>query len=171
MFLDSRDKFLNMLKFCRNDQRKEQKKKKWSVLVAESAYNAQNAQFGLVMIKLREMTSVISANKISIRKFYYLCAKYQINEFQKNKMCINIPTNHKIVEDTLYLGCFYTPTSVQKTRMKTRIDHIETLFDVNRDARKYPNNFVQPFKLKRKFWFLEYFALNSMAQLTKKNTK
>ena len=40
-----------MLKFCRNDQKesKEQKKNKGSVLAAESAYNAQNAQFGLVM--------------------------------------------------------------------------------------------------------------------------
>ena len=36
-FLDSRDESLNMLKFCR------------IVLVAESAYNAQNTQFGLVM--------------------------------------------------------------------------------------------------------------------------
>ena len=51
MFLDSRDKSLKMLKFCRNDQREgqEQKKNKGSVLVAEYAYNAQNAQFGLVM--------------------------------------------------------------------------------------------------------------------------
>ena len=52
MFLDSTDKSLNMLKFCRNDQRKEnkeRKKNKGSVLVAESAYNAENAQFGLVM--------------------------------------------------------------------------------------------------------------------------
>ena len=30
----------------------EQKKNKGSVLVAESAYNAQNVQFGLVMIKV-----------------------------------------------------------------------------------------------------------------------
>ena len=51
MFLDSRDKSSNMLKLCRNDQRKVKKKKKnkYSVLVAESAYDAQNAQFGLVM--------------------------------------------------------------------------------------------------------------------------
>ena len=33
----------------RSKKRKEQKKNKGSVLVAESAYNAQNAQFGLVM--------------------------------------------------------------------------------------------------------------------------
>ena len=33
----------------RSKRRKEQKKNKGSVLVAESAYNAQNAQFGLVM--------------------------------------------------------------------------------------------------------------------------
>ena len=51
MFLDSRDKSLNMLKFCRNDQR--EGKSKGSVFVAESAYNAQNAQFGLVMIEGR----------------------------------------------------------------------------------------------------------------------
>ena len=51
MFLDSRDKSLNMVKFCRNDQTegKKQKKNKGSVLVAESAYNAQTAQFGLVI--------------------------------------------------------------------------------------------------------------------------
>ena len=48
MLLDSRDKSLNMLKFCRNDQR--EGKIKGSVLVAESAHNAQNAQFGLVML-------------------------------------------------------------------------------------------------------------------------
>ena len=47
MFLDSRDKSLNMLKFCRNDQRKV--KNSGSVLVAESAYNVQKAQFGLGM--------------------------------------------------------------------------------------------------------------------------
>ena len=52
MFLDSRDKSLNMLKFCRNDQRKkkEKKKNKRSVLDGESAYNAQNTQFGLAML-------------------------------------------------------------------------------------------------------------------------
>ena len=33
----------------RLQESKEQKKNKGSVLVAESAYNAQNAQFGLVM--------------------------------------------------------------------------------------------------------------------------
>ena len=33
----------------RSKEMKEQKKNKGSVLVAESAYNAQNAQFGLVM--------------------------------------------------------------------------------------------------------------------------
>ena len=33
----------------RSKESKEQKKNKASVLVAESAYNAQNAQFGLVM--------------------------------------------------------------------------------------------------------------------------
>ena len=49
VFLDCRDKSLNELKFCRNDQRKV--KNKGSVLVAESAYNAQNAQFGLIMEK------------------------------------------------------------------------------------------------------------------------
>ena len=50
MFLDSRDKSLNMLKFCRNDQREGRtKEEQRERLVAESAYNAQNAQFGLVM--------------------------------------------------------------------------------------------------------------------------
>ena len=51
MFFDSRDKSLNIISFCRNDQKKikEQKKNKGSVLVSESAYNAQNAQFGLEM--------------------------------------------------------------------------------------------------------------------------
>ena len=34
----------------RSKESKEQKKYKGSVLVTESAYNAQNAQFGLVMI-------------------------------------------------------------------------------------------------------------------------
>ena len=33
----------------RSKESKEQKKKKGSVLVAESAFNARNAQFGLVM--------------------------------------------------------------------------------------------------------------------------
>ena len=45
MFLDCRDKSLNMLKFCRNNQRGRKNKK--SVFVAESIYNSQNAQFGL----------------------------------------------------------------------------------------------------------------------------
>ena len=51
MFLDSRDKPLNMLKFCwKNEKIREQKKNKGSVLVVESAYNSQKALFGLVMI-------------------------------------------------------------------------------------------------------------------------
>ena len=37
----------------RSKESKEQKKNKGSILVAESAYNAQNAQFGLVMKKGR----------------------------------------------------------------------------------------------------------------------
>ena len=36
----------------RSKEMKEQKKNKESVLVAESAYNAQSAQFGLVMVKM-----------------------------------------------------------------------------------------------------------------------
>ena len=52
MFLESRDKSLNMLNLSEpSKKKKEQKKNKGSVLVAESAYNAQNTQFGLVMIK------------------------------------------------------------------------------------------------------------------------
>ena len=39
----------------RSKESKEQKKNKGSVLVAESAYNAQNAQFGLVM-KIRSVS-------------------------------------------------------------------------------------------------------------------
>ena len=38
---------------------KEQTKKKKSVLVAESAYNAQNAQFGLVMLLLAEAIKML----------------------------------------------------------------------------------------------------------------
>ena len=48
MLLDSRDTSLNILKFCRNNQKKVKNKK--SVLVAESAYNAQNTQCVRVMI-------------------------------------------------------------------------------------------------------------------------
>ena len=52
MFLDSRDKSLNILKSCRkNKKMKEQEKNKRSVLNADSAHNSQNAQFGLVMKK------------------------------------------------------------------------------------------------------------------------
>ena len=40
---------------------KEQKKNKGSVLVAESAYNAQNAQFGLVMKKTQFFVSPLNA--------------------------------------------------------------------------------------------------------------
>ena len=51
MFLDSRDKSLNMLKFLeRSKEIQEQKKNKGSVVVAESAYISQNAQCGLVML-------------------------------------------------------------------------------------------------------------------------
>ena len=56
MFLDSRDKSLNMRKFRRNKESKEQKKNKGSILVAESAYNAQNAQLGLVMYHFKIVT-------------------------------------------------------------------------------------------------------------------
>ena len=49
MFLDSRDKSLKMLKICRKWEIKR------SVLVTESAYNSQNAQFGLVMIVARTL--------------------------------------------------------------------------------------------------------------------
>ena len=54
MFLDSRDKSLNMLKFCRNDQRKVKNKKRTKgASLLRNPLNAQNAQFGLVMkIKL-----------------------------------------------------------------------------------------------------------------------
>ena len=48
MFLDSRDKSLNILSE-RSKESTEQEKNQGSVLVAESAYNAQKAQFGLVM--------------------------------------------------------------------------------------------------------------------------
>ena len=50
MFLNSRNKPLKMLNFCRNDQKNERtKEEQRSVLVAESADISQNAQFGLVM--------------------------------------------------------------------------------------------------------------------------
>ena len=45
----------------RSKKMKEQKKNKWSVLVAESAYNIQNAQFGLVM-----NTEIVTKNKTCI---------------------------------------------------------------------------------------------------------
>ena len=38
---------------------KEQKKKKGSVLDAESAYNAQNAQFGLVTFEFKLIENVL----------------------------------------------------------------------------------------------------------------
>ena len=51
MFLDSIDKSLNRLNFVGTIKENERtKKNKGSVLVAESAYNAQNAHFGLVMM-------------------------------------------------------------------------------------------------------------------------
>ena len=63
VFLDSINKSLIMLKFCRNDQKmKEQKKNKGSVLVSESAYNAQNSQFGLVMLEKRIVWNQVSCH-------------------------------------------------------------------------------------------------------------
>ena len=50
MFLDSREKSLNMLSYVGNKKKFERtKKNEVSVLVAESQYKSQNAQFGLVM--------------------------------------------------------------------------------------------------------------------------
>ena len=46
MFLDSRDKSVNMLNFCRNDQRKIKNK---SSTKGASSYKAQNTQFDRVM--------------------------------------------------------------------------------------------------------------------------
>ena len=43
----------------RSKESKEQKKNKGSVLVAESAYNAQNAQFGLVMLTKSPFLTVV----------------------------------------------------------------------------------------------------------------
>ena len=40
----------------RSKENQDQKKNKGSVLVAESTYNAQNAQFGLVMLFLKKKT-------------------------------------------------------------------------------------------------------------------
>ena len=57
--LDFRDKSLNMLKFCRKKEMREQKKNKGSVFVAESAYNSQNAQFCLLMMS---QTSALKMN-------------------------------------------------------------------------------------------------------------
>ena len=56
-FLDSRDKSLNMSKFCRNDQRKLNNKKgtkgaSW-LRNPLTIYNSLNAQFGLVMKKIK----------------------------------------------------------------------------------------------------------------------
>ena len=51
----------------RSKESKEQKKNKGSVLVAESAYNAQNAQFGLVMTFI---FLIILVNSIKRKKFY-----------------------------------------------------------------------------------------------------
>ena len=51
MFLDFRNKSLNMLNFVGTIKKKKKpKKNNGSVLVVESGYNSQNAQFGLVMI-------------------------------------------------------------------------------------------------------------------------
>ena len=51
IFQDSRDKVFKHVENLseRSKEMKEQKKNKGSVLVAESAYNAQSAQFGLAM--------------------------------------------------------------------------------------------------------------------------
>ena len=43
----------------RSKESKEQKKNKGSVLVAESAYNAQNAQFGLVMVSFNLLSFLL----------------------------------------------------------------------------------------------------------------
>ena len=47
VFLDSRNKSLPVLKVKENERTKEEQR---NVLVAKSAYNSQNAQFGLVML-------------------------------------------------------------------------------------------------------------------------
>ena len=51
MFLDSKDKSSKYVKILSKRSKiiKEQKKNKGSFLVAESAYNSQNTQFGLIM--------------------------------------------------------------------------------------------------------------------------
>ena len=53
----------------RSKESKEQKKNKGSFLVAESAYNAQKAQFGLVMF---EKIVHIFFNTILLKFFYFL---------------------------------------------------------------------------------------------------
>ena len=50
MFLDSRDKSSNILKtLSQRSKKMKEQKNKGIVLAAESAYNFQNAQFGLLM--------------------------------------------------------------------------------------------------------------------------
>ena len=62
----------------RSKEMKEQKKNKGSVLIAESAYNAQNAQFGLVMQRKNTVpdmktTVEFERNSNSNKKTAWLC--------------------------------------------------------------------------------------------------
>ena len=58
----------------RSKRMKEQEKNKSSVLFAESAFNSQNAQFGLLMIKtknlFRNISSVLTDFTLAISKSY-----------------------------------------------------------------------------------------------------
>ena len=48
---------------------KEQKKKKGTILIAESTYNAQNAQFGLVMYQLKKIIKIKELNRPDLSNF------------------------------------------------------------------------------------------------------
>ena len=74
----------------RSKEMKEQKKNKGSVLVAESTYNSQTAQFGLVP-KIAINNAGTYANKLPIR-----CSKSS-TKYEKIQFCMQYIANHKTI--------------------------------------------------------------------------
>ena len=63
----------------RTKESKEQKKNKGSVIVAESAYNAQKAQFGLVMFEKLCIYFLTLTRKVTLGEFAKISCTFSIS--------------------------------------------------------------------------------------------
>ena len=94
---------------------KEQKKNKGSVLVAESAYNAQNAQFGLVMFATTGLQFVLKMFK---KTCCYLGENFFDSELQRFNRYYS--TVLEVVFDRAWLSSRYFSTVLEVSLYRAR---------------------------------------------------